>query len=548
NAARVWTFCHWTWLEWSFKGDLKWAKSGDWMRSYAGAGRYNQRIAWVADHHLEQWARDGLRVMLCLGNGTGGGELSAGDRYDNWGGHPYNAANGGFLNEPIKLWTDERARKLYKQRLRYLVARYAHSPAIWAWELWNELGEARPEMVAWHKEMADYLREMDPNRHLITTSTWQRAPDKFAAVWDLPEMDFTQSHIYECLPAMTSRIGGHLTRWAKPHIVGEGGGPASGEADDPHKEGAVDPEGIEFHNSLWAPVMLGAAGTTLPWWWRGRIEPKNLFFHYQAVANFVRDVPWTDGPFRPAQIRSLSLAGAGGGKCSPVVIVPLGPGWGSRTERNRFVVEPDGRMPHVEDLPGQLFGAWRKDWRNPPTLEVNFPAPGKFIVHVGETAQGILEIYLDGKLALRDESLKTPRRYVRQDFAVDVPSGRHEIRLDNAGGDWIRVGHLVLTNYRDAQRHPDLDVYGLQTDALTVLWIHNRLNQWCFKAAGYAPEPLGPARLTLGDLKDGRYRVEWWDTYKGAVTQTQDVTVRGGLMELHLPPIQTDIACKITRL
>ncbi|MBM4047896.1 MAG: DUF5060 domain-containing protein, partial [Planctomycetes bacterium] len=47
NCARVWTFCHWTWLEWSFKGDLKWAKSGDWMRSYAGAGRYNQRIAWV---------------------------------------------------------------------------------------------------------------------------------------------------------------------------------------------------------------------------------------------------------------------------------------------------------------------------------------------------------------------------------------------------------------------------------------------------------------------------------------------------------------------
>jgi hypothetical protein len=82
---------------------------------------------------------------------------------------------------------------------------------------------------------------------------------------------------------------------------------------------------------------------------------------------------------------------------------------------------------------------------------------------------------------------------------------------------------------------------------LAVLWIHNRLNQWCFKAAGFAAEPLGPARLSLGGLKDGRYRAEWWDTYEGVVAKTEDATARGGVMDVHVPSIQTDVACKIKR-
>ena len=316
NCARVWTFCHWTWLEWTLNGGgFEWAGPGDWMRSYAGAGRYNQRIAWIADHHLEQWACDGIFVMLCMGNGTDGGELSASKeaQYDSWGGHPYNVANGGFLDAPAKFWTDERTKKLYKQRLRYIVARWGYSRSIWAWEFWNELGEATPEIVAWHKEMAQYLHDIDSNRHLITTSTWGGNADKFAAMWDLKEIDFTQSHHYGPLTAMMPRIAQHLARWPNPHIVGEGGGPEpeieAGQA--PGENIALDPDGIEFHNLLWAPAMSGAAGTTLSWWWRQRIEPRNLFYHYRAVADFVRDVPWDDARFRPIRVRAISLTGSG---------------------------------------------------------------------------------------------------------------------------------------------------------------------------------------------------------------------------------------------
>ena len=66
----------------------------------------------------------------------------------------YNVANGGFLSKPqglllyirFSLWlfipdffTDERAKADYRNRLRYLVARYGYSTSVFAWEFFNEV-------------------------------------------------------------------------------------------------------------------------------------------------------------------------------------------------------------------------------------------------------------------------------------------------------------------------------------------------------------------------------------------------------------------------
>jgi len=548
NCARAWTFCHWTWLEWTPDRGSKWARPGDWILFYDGAGRYNQRIAWIADQCLDRWARDGIHVMFCLGNGTGGGELSKGGGRGSWTGHPYNVANGGFLDDPGQFWTDERARKLYKQKLRYIAARYGHSAAIWAWEFWNELGEATPSIAAWHCEMAEYLRGVDPNHHLITSSTWQWVPAHFGAVWDLGAIDFTQSHIYGALPEMADRVAAHLVRWHKPHVIGEGGGPAPNLAGVARGE---DMDGIEFHNSLWAPIGLGAASTTLPWWWRERIEPRNLFPQYRAVANFVADMPWGAATIRPVRVRSIEMAGHGGrAPLSPVLIAPPGGGWGHKAARGRFSILPDGTMPGAEDFGRELYGtgAARKAWRNPPTIEATFPVPGQLILHVGDASHGILEVAVDGRTVLRETSLNGPKSNRDHDFAIDIPAGRHEIRLDNAGSDFIRIGHLILTNFRDASRYPDLDVLGVRSDDMAVLWLHDRLHQWPFKAAGLMPtEPLGKAVVRLEDFRDGAHRVIWWDTYKGAVMREDKADAVDGMLTLHVPPIVGDLACKIVR-
>jgi hypothetical protein len=366
-------------------------------------------------------------------------------------------------------------------------------------------------------------------------------------MWDLEEMDFTQSHVYAPVPELRHRAEKHLARWKKPHVVGEGGGPAAAiGVDNSRAPCVVDPDGIEFHNSLWGAAMSGTAGTTLPWHWRARIEPRNLFFHYRAVAEFVKDVPWASAKFQALEIRPVPISRPHHEqRFTPVMIVPLASGWGAKTGRSRFVIEPDGSVDHLDQFAKQLFGTGRKDWRNPPTFKANFPAPARFVVRVGETSHGILEVYLDGKRLLREPSLNIPRKEIQKDFSIDVPAGRHEIRLDNAGADWINLEYLLVTNHRNTTQYSDLDVWGLRSDDLVLLWVHNRLSQWSFKAAGYDPEPADPAQVTLDTLRDGPYTIEWWDTYKGQITKTENKLCLGGRLHLDLPPVETDLACKI---
>jgi hypothetical protein len=546
NAVRVWTFCHWTWLEWTFKTDMGWAQSGSHLRGNAGLGRYNQRIAWIADQQLERAERDGLRLMFCLGNATGGGELSPGkgDGFGSWGGHPYNAANGGFLTEPQQFWTDPRARKLYRQRLRYLVARYGYSTGLWAWEFWNELGDAGPEVIAWHREMADYLHAADPNRHLVTTSTWQSA-DRFRAMWSEAGLDFSQSHTYGSA-ATVARVTAQVLRAhpTLPHIVGEGGGPPSG-ADPRHGQikPLVDPENIEFHNSLWAGALSGAAGATLPWWWRDRIEPQNLFFHYTAVARFAVDEPWAT--LRLTTVAPPRVTGPGGGGYSPVILAPTASRWGEKPRQNQFTVRADGSVTDADLLPATLFGRRRAEWSNPPRLTVDYPRAGRFAVRVAAASGGALEVLLDGQSVLRQSLVADAQHEVKQSFAVDVPAGRHQIELRNVGPDWLRIEYLLLTDYRDTSKYPDVDLYAVQAERAAYVWLHHRLHTLGYRDAGFEAAPIVGTQATVAGLADGRYRVEWWDTYQGRITRSESRPSRSGRLTLDLPLLRTDLACKI---
>jgi len=200
-----------------------------------------------------------------------------------WKRNPYNAANGGPVLNPEDYLTNSAARELAKRRLRYSVARWGWTTNLVAWELWNEIDNMdhfnSAASAAWHREMGAYLHQIDPWRHLITTS-W-RDRDTFA----VPEIDIVQGHSYfesEIDAAEYSMEDtDHLMRgFGKPFFFGEQGidGPAS-----------VDPEGKHFHDCLWATAMSGAAGAGMYWWWHNYIESYDLYRHYHALARYTKD-------------------------------------------------------------------------------------------------------------------------------------------------------------------------------------------------------------------------------------------------------------------
>jgi hypothetical protein len=90
-----------------------------------------------------------------------------------WPASAYAIANGGPLADPAAVFTDATAKTLYRQRLRYVVARWGDDPTIAGWELFGDAGlmpgTTAATIETWQNEMAAELRRLDQGRHLVLT-------------------------------------------------------------------------------------------------------------------------------------------------------------------------------------------------------------------------------------------------------------------------------------------------------------------------------------------------------------------------------------------
>jgi len=261
-----------------------WAFGIEWKR----LGYYDQAEAWKLDYVLSLAESLGIYVELCLINH---GQFST--RVNpNWDGNPYNARNGGPLSWPEGFWTSPDAARLFKNRLRYIVARWGYSPAVLAWEFWNEaeLTDAYRSGVSaeWHGQMGRYLKQLDPYGHMVSTSFADPAYDD--AVWSLDVIDFTQIHSYgerDMVQEFPGIVASRLERFKKPALVAE-------FASDWRWEGSPeylkDVEGVEIHDGIWATALSGSASTAMLWWWDNYIDPYGLYYHYRALSSFLQGI------------------------------------------------------------------------------------------------------------------------------------------------------------------------------------------------------------------------------------------------------------------
>jgi hypothetical protein len=203
-----------------------------------------------------------------------------------WNANPYNAANGGPCKRPQDFATDPQARQLFKQRLRYIAARWAYSPSLMAWEWWNEADWtpiSKADHVAWIKEMTPILHQYDPYRHLVSTSF---AKGSTIEVNGIPEVEFAQTHLYDSSdPAV--KFPRLFSDWklalpGKPILFAEFGASTGGE-----DIRAEDRQGLHLHNSLWAATFSGYASGAMYWWWDSYVDPLDLWGLYGNLARFL---------------------------------------------------------------------------------------------------------------------------------------------------------------------------------------------------------------------------------------------------------------------
>jgi hypothetical protein len=543
----------------------KMAKAGEnynrWWMSASGLGlEWEPKLGWYRqvaaarlDYTIRLAEQYGFYYMLCM-------DTHQDFRQKGWEANPFNKVNGGPCASARDWFTDETARQLYRKRLRYTVARWGYSPHVLTWEFGNEFegwaGTDNAVKLPWHQEMSDYLAKLDPYRHLITTSWWSKTgPEEF---WRLPNIDIVQTHCYTNNDAnVASQLLDYCrhqwTTFEKPHIFGEFGIRSHASTAD------KDPKGWGLHNAYWVCVAAGANGNAMPWWHGNYIDPLDLYFHFTAIRNFTRDLPFgtarwqvldTDKPeyanAQTREVRDLVLTPAGGFKKRPVT---------------EFTVAPDGSINDPTALLNLLHGEGHKDLQAPPTFIVDYPKAGDFTVQIERVSNsGLLRIFVDDKLAFEKdypcgeghgkstvfrEKWNLWESVYEEPASVQVPAGKHRIRVENHGKDWIRVSRFVFEGCQLVDR-PNLLVAALGCDQATIVWVQNQDSTWFNHGRDRVPT-VPASTATVHGLRDGTYDVEWWETWKGSVAKAETMTVKNGTLQLQLPPIPTDIALKLRR-
>ncbi|MCB0584101.1 MAG: DUF5060 domain-containing protein [Phaeodactylibacter sp.] len=505
-----------------------WGLGIEWRNGngFEGLRRYKQSNCFYQDWLFDYCAQNGVYIMLALQHH---GPVST--QVDpNWNDSPYNVANGGPCQNTLEFFTNEEARAHTKNRYRYIVARWGYARSILCWELFNEVHwtdnfQANKDAVAqWHFEMAGYLKSIDPNGHLITTSYGDDLTDE--NVWSHPDFGFTQTHIYTNSPnierALRHGNRNYLNVFEKPTLNGEFG--LGGNANLANQ----DPDGIHFHNALWGGLFSGAFGTAITWWWETYIHPRNLYYHFSGISKIAEEIPFLNERLAPAE---TYVTGAPGDlSLTPSL------GWAGIGD-SQILIDENGQVSPAGAALGQfLYGSqWNTQYRSPPTFQVNYPEPGQFTVTTSsETGTDPkIAIWLDGNLMLQENA--TPN----SSYNLNVPAGTHSIKVDNTGTDWITIASYIFEGI------------GSQVDAYTLVsadgniaagWaLNNRYNHQYIAANG-EPAPAPSSSIMAEGFQDGSYAVRWFNPLTGMFLGNDIAVANGGKLSIPLPSFLWDVA------
>ncbi len=416
----------------------------------------------------------------------------------NWGEHPWNVKNGGFLGKPADFFVDARALALSKAWIRYAVARYGHSTSIMAWELFNEVewvdAIKTPKVVeAWHKAMSDYVRSIDPYKHLVTTSSDLKLPI-------YSEADYYQPHGYP--PSVEMMVSGTKATKDKPLFFGEVGPGNLG--------GGVALQTQAIRDGIWAALFAGHAGAAQFWTW-DQVASKNLRGEYKFATDILRSSGVLSKPVGRSVRPDLGVPKTSQWDGAP------GLGWAKTTKTTFRLPEEAGEL---SKLSAYIQGTNHREMM-PAPIRLQFVAPvaGKFrmtINQVSNSGAG-MDVKLDGK------SMKTARwtkaeRVEPVEFGFEA--GRHEIEISNEGPDWFNAGSFSISGIA-----PAAAATGTVSGDLAVLRVLRAKDMT-------SPLQLSPTGLGLAD---GRYLVEVWDCDKRGRASVVSVSMRKGVLSQPIP-------------
>lgn len=535
NLTRIWM------APWSF--GIEWETE---LGNYGS----RQKQAFMLDSIMDMAKEDGLYIMLTL---VPHGEFST--KIDpEWDKNPYSVKNDGLLDAPEDFFINPAAKKAFKNRLRYIIARWGFSDRIMAWELFNEVDltdnyKAGP-VADWHSEMCDYIKAHDTYRHLLTTSFSN--PNKDPEIWNLSQIDIVQTHIYNLRDEAAQIYEAcklKIDNYAKPNIVGEYGI----EAGPDFIANKVDVTGIHMHNAMWSGVFTMSMGAPMQWYWWDYTDKYNLYPLFRPLYEFTKDIKWDKESFNDLQDRDVYYkTPPENAKGGDVTIFPVDAF--EKAQKTEFMVKSDGTVANRNYFNAYLFGKLKPGLKTIPVISFRNENPLKIIIKLSRVSSdnelrvsinnvpalsvSVCAVNFDSKKYL--EQLKIYQADTNAEYTVEVPAGDNEVTLENAGDDWIKIESVKIENFLNSAVAP-IFVSGIQGKKAVYIWLKNKNYGYKNPDAAIVPESY----MDIKGFIPGRYVIEFYDTYEGVTVSRKDYIVDEDSLRLEIPEIKKDTAVRI---
>ncbi len=235
-----------------------------------------------------------------IGNGADTELFPGAANFDN---HVLSRSNGGCCDDMAEFLDSPAGREAYRMKARFLAENgIGDSPAVVAWELWNEVNCIAPEKrwLSWSRWMIPELEKLFPNQMILQNlgsfsgETAYRIYDSLSA---LDENAFMQAHRYLDPGAELDVCRGpmdvlcadvirelRMRRPDRPAILAEAGAVEANHAAYSHLY-EKDSEGLLLHDMIFAPFFAGSAGCGQAWHWDYiYVERHHLYGHFGRFA------------------------------------------------------------------------------------------------------------------------------------------------------------------------------------------------------------------------------------------------------------------------
>jgi len=458
-----------------------------------------------------------------------------------WDVNPWNAANGGWLESPKAFFTDPEARRITRDKYRYIAARWGYSSSIMAWELFNEVhwtdsrqGDLADNaaVAAWHNEMARHLRRYDVSGHLITTSD-----DNLAhALWS--SMDYYQPHLYASNMILGVQTLAHPPAvMDRPIFYGE-----VGDDNMVGLSGEQRANGAAHVPMAWAG-LFGITTQPAQLWYIDTLRRNDRWSEMASLAEFARGSGLLSTTFE-----SSSTPAVIGGDTVSWQVEP-GYYW-ERGENPTITLSSDGRETTALMQFRRILVNAAADPAHPfpsrATFQFSSPAAANAQLKIARVSnQGsALRVTLNGEI-IYDEVWGPATFDQPAPTNLTVPFrlgyGDHELIIENPlGPEWVDLAHLDL-----GVPVPALVATARHARDSSVLWVRHR--QQLLSDLPNEELNATSATVVLEDYPAGNWLITWWDPIAGEPQDSTSFRHAGGSLALTTPDIIRHAAAWIRR-